>query len=290
MAITSNNLLLPVSVCEACRLPRSRIPCKDYTNDQCVFKCCGREGIKGCNSKKSIRNSSKLFKSSKKTLMEIVRIIFEYFVKGLNACEAQREICQYYPIDYKTIFKLYKYTRKIISEYITQQARETKLGPTNVIEIDESVFARTNNHKSGYDIHKKNAKIWVLGFFERNTKQARAFIVPDRSKKTLLKFISDNVAEGSTIYTDSWKGYNGLCENYAHKAINKSERRPSKYGECGTNQIESLWSLIKRDICKYSCFKKNNIQEFINESLWRRQFKSIDERIQSLISLFQIKH
>ena len=150
------------------------------------------------------------------------------------------------------------------------------------------MFARTNNHKSGYDALKKNAKIWVLGFYERETKKARAFVVSDRSEETLTNTIRSNVIEGTTIYTDFWKGYNGLSEFYNHKPVNKSKEIDKKIGDWCTNQVESLWAVLKRDISKYSWFKKENIQQFINEALWRRKHKIFNDRVKSLIKLFKI--
>jgi hypothetical protein len=51
-----------------------------------------------------------------------------------------------------------------------------KFGRT--IEIDESVFA-----EQMIDGHLN--KIWVLGFYERETKEARAIMVKDRTEDTL---------------------------------------------------------------------------------------------------------
>ena len=75
-------------------------------------------------------------------------------------------------IDYKSVSRLYQITRKLIHQNTKQRYESNdKLGGCDkIVEIDESVFARTNNQKSGYDPLKKGAKIWVLGFYERNTK------------------------------------------------------------------------------------------------------------------------
>ncbi len=57
--------------------------------------------------------------------------------------------------------------------------RRCKLGKFGRgVEIDESVFAETN-------VDGKMEKIWVLGFYERETKEARAIHVKDRTESTL---------------------------------------------------------------------------------------------------------
>ena len=35
---------------------------------------------------------------------------------------------------------------------------------------------------------------------------------PNRNKETLIRIICENVADGSTIYTDGWKAYRTLGE------------------------------------------------------------------------------
>ena len=151
------------------------------------------------------------------------------------------------------------------------------------------MFARTNNYIKGNKKEDDHTKIWVLGFYQRDTKQARAFVVENRNKITLTSTIRENVIEGTTIYTDFWGGYNDLSEYYFHKPVNKSRQFTSKIGDSWTNQVESLWAVLKRDINRYSCFKKESIQMFIDEALWRRKFKSFNDRIFSLINLFKIK-
>lgn len=57
--------------------------------------------------------------------------------------------------------------------------RRTKLGRFGrAIEIDESKFS-----KKSVDGKKEN--VWVLGFYERGTKEARAIYVKDRTEETL---------------------------------------------------------------------------------------------------------
>ena len=47
---------------------------------------------------------------------------------------------------------------------------------------------------------------FVLGIC-RDTRQCFLLEVPNRKADTLLAAIEDNIAEGSIIYSDSWRGY-----------------------------------------------------------------------------------
>ena len=69
------------------------------------------------------------------------------------------------------------------------------------VEIDESVFAT---------VGKDGCKVWVLGFYERGSKDQRPIYVKDRTTETLTQVILENVELGAEIYTDFWRGYNGL--------------------------------------------------------------------------------
>lgn len=95
------------------------------------------------------------------------------------------------------------------------------------IEIDESIFSR----QTAEDGDEK--KIWVLGFFERDTKEMRAIYVKDRTEATLTQVILENVELGAEIYTDFWRGYNSLKHYYDHKVINKEQKG------CGTSEYQT---------------------------------------------------
>uniref|UniRef100_A0A1B0BIE0 Uncharacterized protein n=1 Tax=Glossina palpalis gambiensis TaxID=67801 RepID=A0A1B0BIE0_9MUSC len=48
---------------------------------------------------------------------------------------------------------------------------------------------------------------WVFGGICRETKDSFIVTVPSRTGSTLLDKIIESIADGSTIYSDSWKGY-----------------------------------------------------------------------------------
>ena len=87
------------------------------------------------------------------------------------------------------------------------------------------------------------------------------FVLPDRSKATLEKFIRENVLPGSTIYTDEWRGYSGLKRlGFNHKTI-CHKKRYSRFEFKGnlatrvtTNHIERMWVELRRSL-KYMGLK-----------------------------------
>ena len=81
------------------------------------------------------------------------------------------------------------------------------------------------------------------------------FVLENRSQETLHRYILDNVLPGSTIYTDEWRGYNGLNHlGFDHKTICR-QRRFSRYEVERTNMtrfwsnhIERMWVELRRTL------------------------------------------
>ena len=46
----------------------------------------------------------------------------------------------------------------------------------------------------------------------------------DRTTETLTQVILEHVEPGAEIYTDFWRGYNGLKYYYKHRIVNKAQK------------------------------------------------------------------
>ena len=117
------------------------------------------------------------------------------------------------------------------------------------VEIDETYLdgAERNKHTD----KKLNAgrgavgKQAVLGLKERKG-HVKMYPIAGTDMPTLHKAVNDNVAEGSTIYTDEHKGYSGLGEiRYNHSSVKHSAKEYAN-GMAHTNGIESVWAVLER--------------------------------------------
>jgi Transposase and inactivated derivatives len=110
---------------------------------------------------------------------------------------------------------------------------EAKL--SGVIKVDESFFGKQRS---------KQDQVIVIGAINADSGHIRLETIQNRNRDTLEDFILRNIEKGSTIVTDSWKGYLYLHSlGYNHIAFNHQE------GEFAhTNQIEGLWSEIKNSM------------------------------------------
>jgi transposase-like protein len=93
-------------------------------------------------------------------------------------------------------------------------------------------------------------KAIVFGVLQRNTKEqnskVRVGVVKNTKKPTLQTEIKNKVEEGSNLYTDTLKSYNGLNAAYVHEAVNHATEYAR--GHIHTNGIENFWSLFKRGL------------------------------------------
>lgn len=282
-------LLPPEKFCHTCRTYK-KMRLQRYSSgsvEGLSYRCLNVK----CNSRVSMRHGT-LLDCASITSMEIIKIIFHYFVRGFNATQAFNEIREIMQIDRvgfdqekedyeytlgsSVVRRIYSLVRKSVHNFMQNQFRRNKLGKHgHAIEIDESIFSTV--YKEG-----KKEKIWVLGFYERGTKEARAFQIKDRSEETLTQIILENVEVGAEIYTDFWRGYNGLKQFYVHRVVNKAQKGSGTSEYQTTNRVESLWSTIKRTFQVYSAFNSPYMQMFLDEAIWRRKYKRNEERVEFL--------
>jgi transposase-like protein len=88
-------------------------------------------------------------------------------------------------------------------------------------EIDECYVGGSDSNKH---TNKKftSQKTAIIGLVNRDTKQAKAFVVENADKECLLPKIGCNVEEKSVIVTDSYHAYNDLRNNCKHKSVKHS--------------------------------------------------------------------
>ena len=150
-----------------------------------------------------------------------------------------------------------------------------KLGGT--VEVDEAFIGgkETNKHASKR-IHKGRGSVGkaiVVGIKQRDG-VVIAKRVPDTTAPTLQSFITNNVARGSTVYTDSASYYKSL-RGFRHDSVNHSVGEYVKQ-QVHTNGIESFWALLKRShygIHHYMSLK--HLHRYVNEAAFRHNTKTL---------------
>ena len=100
--------------------------------------------------------------------------------------------------------------------------------------------------------------------------QAVAKVVPDVKAKTLLPMILEHVPAGQTVYTDEMFSYNRLSSlGYMHDTVRHSAKEYVA-GRVHTNNIEGMWSNVKRGIdgVNHSVSPKH-LQSYLDSYVYR---------------------
>ena len=168
------------------------------------------------------------------------REIVRHFAMDINASKTAL-LCG---VNRNTVNSIYSKIRLKIIEYTLTNIRDY-----GEFEVDESYFgARRVRGKRGrgaagktpvFGLLKRDGKVWVN-------------VIENCSKSELMPIIEGKVLEGSTIYSDGWKAYDGLILNgYEHYRVYHSHNEFAR-GKSHINGIESFWSFAKRRLAKFN--------------------------------------
>lgn len=181
-----------------------------------------------------------------------------------------------------TINRWFAIFRQEIYGYQTNQKRLLY----GEIELDESYFGakRQRGFHGKLKRGRGTLKQPVFGIFERDG-QVYTEIVPDCTKATLQALILGKVDVQSVIYSDGWRGYNGLVDVGYDKHFRVDHgNNEFAHIRCHINDIESFWSFSKRRLAKFNGVTTNfelHLKEC--EWLWNKDVDELQRHLWSLI-------
>ncbi len=75
--------------------------------------------------------------------------------------------------------------------------------------------------------------------------------------------------EDSVVYTDGWKGYDGLVfDGYKHKRVNHSKQYSNRVGT-HINGIENFWGFSKQRLAKFHGLSRHTFYLHLKECEFR---------------------
>lgn len=202
------------------------------------------------------------------------------YIKGTHISERKfRDILKYFSED-ETASKTAKYTginrntiNRVFHKLRIRIVQESIANTPSFgeFEVDESYFgARRVRGKRGRGAAGKTP---VFGILKRNGK-VYVNIVKNCSKEQLMPIIQGRILEGSTIYSDGWKSYDGLILNgYDHYRVYHSKDEFVR-GKAHVNGIESFWSFAKRRLAKFNGLTDEMFHLHLKESEFRWNLRS----------------
>ena len=189
----------------------------------------------------------------------------------------------------KTISHWNEVFRLAVGQEMLSRQEDKKIGGVGTeVEIDESCFGSMKYGRGNPYGHRQ---CWVLGGKCRQTKECFLEICEGglRNKEVLHEIIKRRVEEGTTIYTDMWKGYHGLetlnfdwemgrtTVNHSKNFVNPENKN------CYTNGIEAKWREVKRELPSSGRYR---LKEYLPIHCWLLDCKRRNEdRFWSLMSI-----
>lgn len=162
-----------------------------------------------------------------------IRTVPRCFCEDLTASTAAKML----GLNVNTAERYYGIFRKKIVRASLHEARFS-----GEVEIDESYFGARRGAAG---------KTPVCGMLKRGGKVS-VTVVENCSRAQLLPVIQGKILEGSTVYSDGWRAYDGLLLNgYDHYRVFHSENAFAR-GKNHINGIESFWSYAKRRLRKFN--------------------------------------
>lgn len=116
----------------------------------------------------------------------------------------------------------------------------------------------------------------MFGIFKRNG-TVYTEIVPDCSRRSLQRAIRGHVALDSVIYSDGWRGYNGLVDvGYGkHLRVNHGNDEFVR-GQVDINGIEGFWGLAKTRLSKFKGMHPTTFYYHLKECEFRYNYRNED--------------
>ncbi|WP_407712681.1 IS1595 family transposase [Campylobacter hominis] len=201
------------------------------------------------------------------------REILKYFCEDLEI----NKISKFSGISRQSLSKIFKEIRILMAK---ECEKISKLD--GEIEIDESYFgAKRGRGKRG---RGASGKTPVFGLLKRNGK-VYTQIVKNCSANELLPILRDySEIENSTIYSDTWKAYDGLVD-YGAKAHHRVKHCKNEFanGRNHINGIESFWAYTKHRLTKFKGIRKEFFYLYLKESEFRYNTKINKENLYKVL-------
>ncbi len=200
-----------------------------WLNNRGIMVC------KNCKNELSI-TSGTIFHRSKLPLVVIFRALWWMVAQknGVSAVGIQRVLGLG---SYRTAWVwLHKFRRLMVFP------GRNKL--SGKIEVDETLVGGKRSGKRGRGAEGKSLVVIAVEIMEKGTGRVRMSLISDASKKSLRKFINENIETGSNLITDGWKGYTGISKSgYQHEIEDKTKLLD---GEEILPNVHRIASLLKR--------------------------------------------
>ncbi len=187
-----------------------------------------------------------------------IRQLVRYFVVDLTASQ----IAVLTGLNRNTVNRYVRSIRERLAHFC-----ETQSPFGGEVEVNESYFgARRIKGKRGRGAYGNTI---VFGLFQRNG-HVYTELVPDCRNATLQAIIRGKVALDSVIYSDGWRGYNGLVDVRYGKHLRVDHGKDEFVrGRAHVNGIEGFWGYAKTRLVRFRRISKRILYLHLKECEFR---------------------
>ena len=154
---------------------------------------------------------------------------------------------------------------------------------SGIVEVDETYLGgqwknkrlkikKTNKQsKKGRGTTKQPA----FGILCRNG-QVWAELVSRVEASDLQPKIEKQVERGSTVCSDTWRGYTGIAQRgYVHRLVKHSENEYSDKQGNHINGLEGFWGYLKRKLSAKGGIREERLHLYLGEYVWRYNHRKL---------------
>jgi len=138
---------------------------------------------------------------------------------------------------------------------------------------------RGTSKQPAFGILCRNGQVWA--------ELVSSIEAPDLQPK-----IEKQVKKGSTICSDTWRGYTGIAtKGYVHRLVNHSKNEYSDKKGNHINGLEGFWGYLKRKLTAKGGIRKKRLPIYLGEYVWRYNQRKLSFKDQeNLLFKLIIKH
>ena len=143
----------------------------------------------------------------------------------------------------RTIGAKYRVAWAMLQRFRVAMVRSERESLSGRVEVDETLVGGVQHGgKRGRGTSKSIVVIAIEVFEPKGFGRLRMRHVPDASSASLVPFVRDVVAPGSTIHTDAWRSYNDLPKHGYHRetTVLASSPDPAHVAMPGVHRVASL--------------------------------------------------
>jgi len=234
------------------------------------YRCCKTKLHASFKEISLQRASGTIFENSNLLVSTLLSMIYSFVLRESYDEVKKNATTDRVCLSTNTISLFYQKIRTAIKQHEDKFIAKKVLmgGYGKIVQIDETKHGKRKYHRG-----KRVNGTWYFGMIQQDTKELRILACAEnkRDESTLLPMIQENIAIGTTIWSDKWAAYSKLPKHgYQHQTVNHSKQFKTKEG-VHTNLIESSWRPFKRFLQEAG---PRNPHLKLAEYQWRRRCRN----------------